>query len=425
MGQGDSIWLHASDNTDILIDGGPASAGPTVVAYLQNEGIDDIEVMVLTHAHADHVAGLIDVLRSTIPVRAVVYNGAPYSSATYQTFLAEMQADELTATPAQVGQAYAWGPLNTYVLNPQASLAGDQNEDSVVLLVVYGNVRFLLTGDIDSSTEQTILGGGTPVAAEVLKVAHHGSAYGSSATFLDAVGAELAVISVGADNPYGHPAEETLTRLRASGARILRTDQRGTVIVHTDGVRFDVSADYLIFLPLVRYDATPTPTPTSSPTPTPSRTPAPSPTPTPSRTPAPSPTPTPSRTPTPSPTSTPSRTPSPTPTEAPGTTGDINIVDIFYDGEGSTEPDEYVEIRNDDSKGIQLSGWTLRDEANHVFTFPSYLMQPNEVCRVYTNENHPEWCGFSYGSGAAIWNNTGDCAYLRDGTGTTVDTYCY
>jgi hypothetical protein len=67
----------------------------------------------------------------------------------------------------------------------------------------------------------------------------------------------------------------------------------------------------------------------------------------------------------------------------------------------------------------------LRDEANHVFTFPNYLMEPGQVCRVYTNEYHPEWCGFSYGSGSAIWSNSGDCADLRDSYGDTVDTYCY
>jgi competence protein ComEC len=91
VGQGDSILLHASDDTDILIDGGPRSAGPTVVAYLQNEGIDDIEVMVLTHGDADHVGGLIDVLRSTIPIESVIYNGRHHTSLTYQEFITETQ----------------------------------------------------------------------------------------------------------------------------------------------------------------------------------------------------------------------------------------------------------------------------------------------------------------------------------------------
>ena len=121
--------------------------------------------------------------------------------------------------------------------------------------------------------------------------------------------------------------------------------------------------------------------------------------------------------------------PSPTPTKTvpapPAPTGRVEIRDIFYDGAGSSEPDEYVLIENDDSFPIQLNNWTLRDEANHIFTFPSFVIQPNQQCRVYTNENHPEWCGFNYGSSSAIWNNSGDTAYLRDSNDTLIDDYSY
>jgi hypothetical protein len=136
---------------------------------------------------------------------------------------------------------------------------------------------------------------------------------------------------------------------------------------------------------------------------------------------APTETPTPTSTNTPTPT----ETPIPTDTPEPGTTGNVVITDIFYDGAGRQESDEYVQIRNDDTAPIQLSGWTLRDEADHVFTFPGHVMEPGQVCRVYTNEYHAHWCGFSYGSGSAIWNNGGDCAELRDSRGDTVATYCY
>jgi competence protein ComEC len=139
---------------------------------------------------------------------------------------------------------------------------------------------------------------------------------------------------------------------------------------------------------------------------------------------------TPPKTPTPTSTTTipplPTFTATPTPTKGPPPpTGNVVITTIFYDGTGQNEPDEYVEIRNDDVYAIQLSGWTLRDEASHIFTFPSFVMQPDQVCRVYTNQDHPEWCGFNYHSGTAIWNNSGDCGYLRDSTNTLKDTYCY
>lgn len=399
VGQGDSIWLHGSDDTDILIDGGPRSAGPTVVAHLQDGGIDDIEVLVLSHGDADHVGGLIDVLQS-IPVESVVYNGQHHTSSTYATLRAEMETRSLTPTPAETGQTHTWGDVEASVLNPQTVPTGDHNEDSVVMLVTYGQTDFLFTGDIGDSTEQTILDSGSGVAAEVLKVAHHGSRYTSSTAFLEAVGPELAVISVGADNPYGHPAQETLDRLAAVGARVMRTDVNDTITLTTDGQTYEVLADFFVWLPLVARNYPPTPTSTPTPTGTP--------------------------TPTSSPTVPPTDTPMPTDTPVPGTTGNVVITDIFYDGVvSSQEPDEYVEIRNDDNIAIQLQNWTLRDEANHVYIFPSHLMQPGQVCRVYTNEYHPSYCGFSYDSGSAIWNNSGDCADLRDSGGGTVDTYCY
>jgi micrococcal nuclease len=163
---------------------------------------------------------------------------------------------------------------------------------------------------------------------------------------------------------------------------------------------------YVVYLPYHRKDPSPTPEPTQEPTST-------EPTPT-EQTPTP---PTPTQV-TPTPTT-------PVPTE-PATTGNVVIVDIFYDGVvSSNEPDEYVVIRNDDTKSIQLQSWTLRDIADHIYTFPSFVMLPGHVRRVYTNESYTDWCGFNYGSGSAIWNNSGDCAYLRDGQGIQVDEYCY
>ena len=245
--------------------------------------------------------------------------------------------------------------------------------------VDFGNVRELFTGDIDSTIEATIVARQTPVTADVLKVAHHGSAYSSSAVFLAAVQPHVAVISVG-PNSYGHPSPDTISRLQSAGGVVYRTDQSGNITVSIDGTSYSVSSDQApipipislgLYLPLVM-SAPPAPTPT----------------------------------------------PVPQPTQEPGPAGNVQITYIFYDGVVyRTESDEYVEIKNLDISPVQLSGWTLRDDANHVYTFPSFSMQSNRVCRVYTNEYHPDSCGFSYGSGSAIWNNTGDCAYLRDGGG--------
>ena len=127
------------------------------------------------------------------------------------------------------------------------------------------------------------------------------------------------------------------------------------------------------------------------------------------------------------PTATPTNTPTATSPPETSDTGDVRITEILFDGAvPNVESDEYVEIQNFDDKIIRLGGWKLHDEGvKHTYIFPSYSMKPGEVCRVYTNENHPEWCGFNWGNGSAIWNNSGDEATLKDGFGKVIDTCSY
>ena len=522
VGQGDSCWLHLPNGDDVLVDGGRPRAGPTVVAYLEEHSIADIDLMVATHGDADHIGGLIDVLAS-MPVAEAWLDSQTCTTLTCQEFYQALVDNGVVTATKRMGEFHTWGEVTALILNPSEPLYADKNENSVVLRVSYGSVDFLLTGDVETGAENRMLNSGNPLGAEILKVAHHGSSSSSSPAFLSAVSPEVAVISVG-PNQYGHPTEQTLSRLQEVGATIYRTDEHGTIVITIDGSTYSVSPSqeltHTVLLPLVLKSyvplpptATPTPTftgtptataihtptptgtptstatvtpsptpthtatatPTSTNTPTPTQTPTatftplhtptstptptstatatatPTPTcsPTPTKTATPTPTrtstetTTPTRTTTPTPTATPTitstptqthtptitptptRTPTPTNTPPPGTTGDIRITYIFYDGAGSKEPDEYVRIRNYDTRSIQLNGWTLRDEANHVFTFPSHVMVPGQECRIYTNEYHAEWCGFSYGSSSAIWNNGGDCAYLRNSVGTLIDTYCY
>ena len=180
--------------------------------------------------------------------------------------------------------------------------------------------------------------------------------------------------------------------------------------------------------------ATPTKTPTSTftrtstftatNTPTKTRTPTRTPTKTPTRTPTRTPTKTPTRTPTRTPTKTPTRTPTRTPTPIP-LDGNVQIIYIYYDGEAPNEADEYVEIKNVGSTSVQIQNWTLSDKAFHIFTFPQFVMVPNQICRIYTNETHSEYCGFNYHSGSAIWNNSDDCGYLRNSSDVLKSQYCY
>jgi hypothetical protein len=139
--------------------------------------------------------------------------------------------------------------------------------------------------------------------------------------------------------------------------------------------------------------------------------------------------PTATNTPTRMPTNTPEPkdTPKPTDTPKPSSTGDVSITKIFFDGAVPiAESDEYVEIKNTDDMVIKLGGWILHDrDKNHTYTFPNFNMEPGQVCRVYTDENHPEWCGFNWKHGGAIWNNDGDESTLKDSSGKVIDTCSY
>lgn len=250
VGQGDSALLQDSNGFDVLIDGGVVSAGPTVVAYLKQKGADHLEVLVASHPDSDHIGGLISVLQdSSITVDALVYNGYPGTSQTWNDFLAAASSRGLTPTPAQFPLDLTWGDLQAHVLNPAAGLSNPPtNKASLVIRIDHSNVRFLFTGDIDSTIEATVIARQTPVEAQMLKVAHHGSNTGSSSSFLSAVLPQDAIISVG-ENSYGHPGENTLQRLANTQAQVWRTDLYGTILVVSNGSTYSISApDRLLFI---------------------------------------------------------------------------------------------------------------------------------------------------------------------------------
>jgi beta-lactamase superfamily II metal-dependent hydrolase len=252
VGQGDSILLRDETGFDVLIDGGRPSAGPTVVAYLQQQQVDDVDVMIATHGHDDHIGGLVDVLKMTdIPVQSVFFSGYPANTIAWSSFDTAVSQEGLSLTPLQYPVTKTWGSITTEVLNPPAGLLNpEQNDASVVLLAQHGSTRFLFTGDISSTAEEKVRARGVPVAAEILKVAHHGSATSSTSPFLAEVQPAEAIISVGR-NSYGHPAAETLGRLAAVGARVWRTDRSGTIVVVDDGATYSVLPFFtdLLFLP--------------------------------------------------------------------------------------------------------------------------------------------------------------------------------
>jgi competence protein ComEC len=237
VGQGDSIYISLPNHNDILIDGGDNSKGPVVVGYLKNQGVDDIELMIATHMHADHIGGLDNVL-AAFKVERVVDNGISADTATYRDYLAAVQAEGCPYQKATPGQSWTFGSYTLKVLGPVRD-HNDVNNNSVVCLLDCGDVEFLFTGDAEAEAEADLLG--KAIAAEVLKVGHHGSRTSTSQAFLDAVRPEVAVICVGVGNGYGHPHQETLDKLAAAKVKVYRTDLNGTVVVTTDGRTYTVA----------------------------------------------------------------------------------------------------------------------------------------------------------------------------------------
>lgn len=242
VGQGDAILIKTPYEQNILIDGGPNSQ---VLSELgKNLAFFDkkIDLVVLTHPHADHVAGLVEVLRR-YEVKKVLITGVLHTAPDYLAFLQEIDDQNISVDYANGLRDIALGQdLTLKILYPFKSLQGQKfenlNTTSIILKLIYKDNSFLFTGDAEETVESDLLAANLDVSAQVLKVGHHGSKYSSSPEFLDAVKPQYAVILVGVDNAFGHPHLRTLDNLEQRKFEILRTDQLGTIRIISDGSNF-------------------------------------------------------------------------------------------------------------------------------------------------------------------------------------------
>jgi competence protein ComEC len=245
VGQGDAALVTSPTGKAVLIDGGPREAGARLSAALRERRTSAIDLVLLTHRHEDHLGGLIAVVRD-FPIR--IFMDAPFrhASAVYQELLDVLKARNVAVRQAERNRTIDIGGGATItVLSPPdppiAHSRSDVNANSVVVRLDYRQVGVLFAADAEPQTERWLLTSGARLPAQVLKVAHHGGRYSSTARFLNAVGPQAAVISVGVVNEYGHPTPEAIGRLERARARVYRTDRDGTVTVETDGARIQVT----------------------------------------------------------------------------------------------------------------------------------------------------------------------------------------
>lgn len=239
VGQGDAVFVTTPHGRQVLIDGGPDPLRVTSQLGRQMPFWDrSIDVLVSTHPDADHLTGLVEVL-ARYRVETVLVSDADAETAIYDAWQARLESAHLEAQALQTGASLQLDTaVSALVLHPgPATLARDEpNNHSVTLRLTFGRISFLLPGDIEQEIEEALVRQGLPLQATVLKSPHHGSSTSSSPAFLDAVNPQLIVISVGADNRFGHPTQAVLDRYAERGLRVLRTDELGAIELVTDGV---------------------------------------------------------------------------------------------------------------------------------------------------------------------------------------------
>ncbi len=239
VGQGDAIHIRRG-NQDVLIDGGPDSR---IVEKL-GENIpfsdNEIELVILTHPHEDHVAGLIHVLEK-YKVDEILQTDVGYNSNMFSEWQRLIEEKGIKETIAKVGQIVRLKGANLYILFPNSEYTGEEiknlNNASIVAKLVFGSSSFLFTGDAEKEEEQELLDNYSKdiLASNLLKVGHHGSKTASTKEFLEQVNPAYAVISDGKDNKFGHPHQETLDKLKDLNIKLFRTDEDGDVKCVSDG----------------------------------------------------------------------------------------------------------------------------------------------------------------------------------------------
>jgi competence protein ComEC len=232
VGQADAA-LVSQNGHYMLIDGGNSEDSSLIYTVLKDKNITKLDYIINSHPHEDHVGGLSGALQRA-QVDKTFSSVTDRGEKTFENFKAGLTRQGVEITVPNTGDAYQFANSTFTFIQPDKEY-GDYNEDSLVVLLVYGDTRFLFTGDIGWDAEKDLVESGLDLEADVLKVPHHGSKYSSSYQFLRAVNPLYAVISVGADNDYGHPTDEALSKYRDQGATLYRTDLQGDVTMLSNG----------------------------------------------------------------------------------------------------------------------------------------------------------------------------------------------
>jgi len=240
VGQADSILIDLPGDNEFLIDAGNKGDADTIINYVKNQKIDDIECLILTHFHEDHIGAAPDIINK-LKIEKAYMPDTTADTDIYKDTIQAIQDNNITAVKAKGGLNIINNQgLKLDVLAPNSMWYSEMNEYSLVTKLVYGDTSFLFTGDAESVSELEMIRAGYDLHCDLLKVGHHGGETSTSQIFLDEIAPKYAIISVGTDNTYGHPHQATLNRLLNIGAKIYRTDEQGTIIATSDGTNITI-----------------------------------------------------------------------------------------------------------------------------------------------------------------------------------------
>ncbi len=239
VGQADAALVEC-DGHYMLIDGGNKADSNVIFAVLKQAAVPKLDIVVGTHAHEDHIGGLPGAFNYTT-ADITLCPVSNYDSEAFSDFVKYANQKGNGITIPNVGDTYSLGGAKITILG--VNNGQDTNNTSIVLKIDYGSTSFLFTGDAEREVEQAIVNSGESLAATVLKVGHHGSDTSTGYVFLREVMPEYAVISVGEDNSYGHPTEDTLSRLRDADVKVFRTDMQGDIFCISDGEKVTFSVE--------------------------------------------------------------------------------------------------------------------------------------------------------------------------------------
>ena len=246
VGQGDASYIKTPTGEDILIDGGPDSSILNELGKVMPFSDREINLVILSHPHTDHLTGLLDVL-TRYKIDEVWETGVEYPSATYDSWRAAVKSKQIPDTIVKAGDEKSFGDTKIKILSPLSPIENktldNLNNASIVSRLDYNKFSVLYTGDAEKEVQTKLLANPeTELFATVLKVAHHGSSNGLAQDFLNAVRPAIAVISVGYDNKFSHPHTQTLNLLKGGAVRIYRTDQNGTIEISSNGENYWVNS---------------------------------------------------------------------------------------------------------------------------------------------------------------------------------------